>query len=211
VVGQSLTYTFTGIGIEVYGSLDTPATKGIPGVQFQIDRNPVETLNSTATPLTYHLDQITTHQILFQANNLNAGQHTITISITDTTDNGPFFYFDFFTVQTGMDSVAGHVILDDKDSGISYVPQWTNPGVPDEYLGGTSQSAGTGSLATVDFNGTFIVHFRISSTPLEFLPPYLYHTCSTVGLPLLEVLLTAVVHRYGRGARLPAGSPKHRL
>jgi hypothetical protein len=153
--GQSMTYTFTGTMITVYGSLDTPASKGLPQVEFKVNSIDAVQINSTGT-IKYRTNALTTHQVLFTSPNLVQGTHTITISMTGTAAaNGPYFYFDFFTVKTGVDSVAGHVLLDDRDESIDYVPQWKNNGIADEYLGTTSQTPASGSTATVQFNGEY--------------------------------------------------------
>lgn len=153
--GQSISYSFSGTGISVYGSLDAPAIKGLPGVTFQVDNITPQLINSTGS-LTWDIGSLTTHVQLYQSPNLVSGSHTLTITVTNTTVNGPFFYLDFFTIATGRDSVAGHVILDDRDESIKYVPIWGQPGIPAEYLASTSQSGGNQSTATLTFNGECI-------------------------------------------------------
>lgn len=43
---QSLSYTFRGTGITVYGTLDSAATKGVPGVQFRVDGSVPKAMNA---------------------------------------------------------------------------------------------------------------------------------------------------------------------
>lgn len=153
--GQSLSYTFSGTGISVYGSLDQPARKGLPGVEFKIDDMDPRQINSTP-PLTYELDKLRTRIPLWKSPNLSDQSHNITITVTNATENGPYFYFDFFAIETNRDSVAGRVLFDDRDDAMQYVPEWKNNGIPSEYMGTTSECPGKGSTATFTFNGKYL-------------------------------------------------------
>lgn len=155
--GQTMSYSFTGTTITVYGSLDSPSRtrKGLPGVEFQVDTLPSQQINATGS-IKHNLNSLTTHQPVYQSPNLIEGTHTITITVTNSTANGPYFYFDFFTVKTEKKSVSGQVLVDSRDESIQYVPQWARAGVPEEYMQTTNVSPGTGSFSTLNFNGTWI-------------------------------------------------------
>jgi hypothetical protein len=154
-IDQSFTYTFNGTGISVYGSLDTPATNGLPGVQFQVDGLETQQTNATGA-ITYELGRLETHQVLYKSPALSAGTHTIKVQVTNATTNGPYLYFDFFTIDTGLESVAGHVILDDRDETIDYFPEWIKAGVGQEYMNTTMWPPSPDSYITVKFNGMHV-------------------------------------------------------
>jgi hypothetical protein len=150
---QSLSYKFNGTRITVYGSLDKPKNN-LVGVEFQVDNNNPEKINSTGT-LTWQIDQLHTHLALYQSSLLSDGEHTINIKVTNATADGPYFYFDFFTVDSNKNKVTGNVIVDDRDNSITYVPQWDSNGVPIEYMGTTTQSPKNGSTASFQFTGAY--------------------------------------------------------
>jgi hypothetical protein len=187
---QSLSYSFYGTSITVYGPLDSPASKGLAGVTFQVDNTSPSNINSTGT-LTGNLGSLTSHVVLYTSPNLvdnaDGSPHKLTISVTSASSNGPYFYFDFFTVATAKDSVAENVILDDRDDSISYVPTWNKPGTSLELLSTTSQSPGTGSTATFSFTGEqpyFFLNF--DTLLLELFTPISYNASLTCPLLLLH-------------------------
>lgn len=153
--GQSLSYTFDGTDIAVYGSVDMPATKGLPGVEFKIDSLPPEKFSDIhpITSNTFNATGFTTHQALYRSPHLLAGTHTINISITDITSGGPYFWLDFLIITTDQESVAGHVIVDDRDPAIQYHEGWKLSGNPAEYLQTIHWPNNTDSYATMEFNG----------------------------------------------------------
>jgi hypothetical protein len=159
---QSLSYSFYGTSITVYGPLDSPASKGLAGVTFQVDNISPSNINSTGT-LTGSLGSLTSHVALYTSpnlvNNADGSPHKLTISVTSASSNGPYFYFDFFTVATAKDSEAGNVILDDRDDSISYALTWTQEGGYTEFLKTTTRSPGIGSTATVSFTGEHPYYF----------------------------------------------------
>lgn len=163
--GQSLSYEFYGTSIAVYGSVDSPATRGLPGVEFKIDSFPPERLSDTYSPLfpTYNSTGFNTYQPLYRSQPLAADTHTISITVTNVTVGGPFFWFDFFMVGSGRESVAGHVLLDDRDEAIRYHRVWADAGVSPELMQTTRWPVDTGAYATLEFNGLcFIRCFMIS-------------------------------------------------
>jgi hypothetical protein len=157
--GQSLSYTFRGTNITVYGTLDTVTKNWLPGVEFRVDGSMPKPINETGS-LTWSLDGTVSHQPLWTSPMLSLDTHTITINITDTSSNGPYFYFDFFTVDTGADSASGYVIVDNWDDSIDYSsgPQgWRPAGVQTEYLNTTAWPLDAGSSAIISFTGTFLL------------------------------------------------------
>lgn len=176
--GQFLSYSFTGTGISVYGSSDSPASKGLPGVEFKLDSMSPQPINATGT-LTYTLGILTTHQVLYRSPDLAFGTHSLTVTVTDSTINGPYLYFDFLTVTTGQDSVSGQVILDDRSEAIKYVPQWNDTGIPAEYLDTASLPPTVDSYATMEFNG-MSSHLP---PPTSHLPPHLPSSNEIIQFP----------------------------
>lgn len=166
--GQSISFSFTGTSVSVYGSLDSPspAKKGLPGVEFKVDTLPAQPINSTGT-IKNNLDILTSHQVIYKSPNLIEGLHNITVTVTNSTADGPYFYFDFFTVNTERNSVSGQVLVDSRTDGIQYVPQWTRLGGANEFMSTTSQSEGTGSTATLNFNGMCISKISSHRPPVS--------------------------------------------
>ena len=80
--------------------------------------------------------------------------HTLSIQTGTPRNPAAFFYFDFFTVASGGDSVEGNVIVDDSDTTVLYTGEWSRAGATDEYLGTTTYAPPSGS-ATFRFNGEF--------------------------------------------------------
>lgn len=150
---QSLSYTFKGIGVSIYGNLEEPAIKGLPDVQFQVDDGPAQLINSSLTPFTSRWDQTISHRLVFRSNNLTDGLHTININIMGS--RAPF-YFDFLTIETGADTKTGNIILDDQHASIRYTPRWNRSSTMEEYLGGSSRVQKNGSYATLEFSGEYI-------------------------------------------------------
>lgn len=64
-------------------------------------------------------------------------------------------------MDSGSDSVAGDVILDDRDQSLLFSGSWSNNGIVEEYMGTTRQTPGeaNGGTMTLQFNGTAITVF----------------------------------------------------
>ncbi|KIM22514.1 hypothetical protein M408DRAFT_332890 [Serendipita vermifera MAFF 305830] len=156
--GDQLSYTFFGTGISVYGTIDTPSTKGLPSATFSIDGAPSTALNSTGSLVIDNRGIVTSHVLLYKSTSLAKGSHTITVKTGTPANATAQFYFDYFAVSTGSDSTSGDVLVDDRDSSIVYSGPWVDNGISAEYLGTTRQSPGTanGGTATFRFNGTGI-------------------------------------------------------
>lgn len=165
--GQSLSYTFEGTSISVFGSLDNPDENGSPEVRFTIDNLPSAPWNATGS-LNTKTDRLMSHQALFRSFNLLPGTHTLTIDILNSGPEGPFFYFDYFTISTGdstsylgqrIESNADarqYFIVDDRDLSINYIPRWNTDGIPAEYFGTTSVPSTEGAVAIFAFDGEYL-------------------------------------------------------
>ncbi|KAG8858140.1 hypothetical protein FRB91_010290 [Serendipita sp. 411] len=156
--GDTIEYTFEGVGISVYGTVDTPGSKGLPDASFVVDNSTPSPFNNTGdAPL--RPNKVTSHMLYYQSELLSQGKHTIKI-----TNNGVApFYFDFFVVDSGRDDftpMSGwpNLIVDDRDLGIQYAGTWKADGVKAEYLKTTHQSPpkSTGGNASFSFMGSMI-------------------------------------------------------
>ena len=92
--------------------------------------------------------------LLYQSPGMARDTHTLSIKTGTPRNPAAFFYLDFFTVSSGGDSVEGNVMVDDRDSAISYAGEWGRAGATDEYLG-TTMHAPPGGSATFHFNGVY--------------------------------------------------------
>ena len=115
--------------------------------------------NSSGEVLNWDPGVVTSHALLYKSPTLPMGNHTINIAIaspdeTTSTTPGPF-YFDHFTVDSGSKSIAGDVILDDRDPSILYAGNWGISGFLQEYLGTSRVSPGAENPGpmTFQFNG----------------------------------------------------------
>lgn len=171
--GQSLSYTFTGTSIMVYGTLDMPATKGLAGVTFQIDSLSPQMINATGT-LTNNINKTVSHTAIYKSPNLVDGTHTLNINVTEASMDGPYFFFDFFTIETGQDSMAGHIIVDNLGGGVQYIPTFVRDGTPNDYSGTNNRSPANGSSATFSFIGGYLVHPFFPANLVPFLRLHLH-------------------------------------
>ncbi|KIM22508.1 hypothetical protein M408DRAFT_28639 [Serendipita vermifera MAFF 305830] len=155
--GNTITYTFTGTRITVYGSLSSPGRKGIPSSTYQIDSGMPVRFNSTGElPNVSTATSNISHIPFYTSPTLPEGQHTITITVEPGT-NTPSFYFDFFVITTSNWQAGPSVIVDDTDTGlIEYGPGWTQAGVWREYGGSVRGTP-------PDTNGTAVFRFQGTS------------------------------------------------
>ncbi|KAG8801202.1 hypothetical protein FRC17_006698 [Serendipita sp. 399] len=169
--GDTIEFTFQGVRISVYGTLDTPGTKGYPDASFTIDNGTPAGFNNTGTAVNAKPNRVSSHILYYQSELLSPGTHTIKA----TSNGGNAFNFDFFVVDTGRDDftttagATGNVIVDDSDLSIQYAVSWKPQGVPQEYLGTTHQSPprATGGNASFEFMGSAIAVYGTTDSKRE--------------------------------------------
>ncbi|KAG8760032.1 hypothetical protein FRC14_004262 [Serendipita sp. 396] len=148
--GDTMEYTFEGVGISVYGTLNKATSQGQPNIVFSID-------NGSPASISAHNvgDEITSHILFYQSPVLVNGTHTLKAI---STGGGSAFYFDFLTVDTAREDAVGDVIVDDRDLGVLYSGTWDQSGTESEYLYTTSKTpkGPNGGTATFTFEGTAI-------------------------------------------------------
>ena len=160
---------FLGTSISVYGTLNTPLSLGLPTPRFGIDDSDTTAFNSSGDVLNWNRGAQTSHALLYKSPTLPKGNHTIKIAIASpsgTTTPGPF-YLDYFTVDSGSESVTGDVILDERDPSLLYSGNWGFTGIPEEYMGTTRASPDAGNPGTMTFHfngklGTFSARMILS-------------------------------------------------
>ncbi|PVF96527.1 hypothetical protein CPB86DRAFT_827142 [Serendipita vermifera] len=196
--GGSVLFTFQGTGVDVYATLDRPATLGSPAPLFSIDNETPVRFNQTGdirpdTPTpgafmtlprkqtlgflcgqkpkvanrflaTFQLGRVmdarcatdaTSHHPVMRFGDLSQGEHALNITCDRVSSSGPFFYFDFVVVTTSESNAPRYVIVDERDSSVSYTGNWGSSGANNEYDHSTTYSPSTpnGGTATFTFNG----------------------------------------------------------
>ena len=141
----------------MYGTVDSPASKGIPAPVYKLDDfapTGPNAANVTAIP------DIQSHLLLYQSPPLLDTTHTLNISISNLTIGGPNFYFDFFTIDVSTPEPMSHILVDDRSSDIHYSGDWTDSHSFNSYLGTDRMAADSGnSIATFAFTGTQALAF----------------------------------------------------
>ncbi|PVF96526.1 hypothetical protein CPB86DRAFT_827141 [Serendipita vermifera] len=172
-IGDSVLFKFQGIGIEVYATLDRPATFGVPSPLFTIDnRRPVR-FNETGDVLPEVPTDTTSHYVVGRFDGLSQGEHILNITVDNVSSSGPFFFFDFMVVTTNDLEAPGYVIIDDREAPISYytyTEDWGQSGAGNEFEHTTtySPSGPDSGVAMFTFNGTEVaVYGATSSTTSE--------------------------------------------
>jgi len=143
---------YAGTRIFVFGTVDSPASKGMPNATYSLDSLPPTGMNgadvSTITDTQSHIR-------LYQSAVLENGRHTLNISLSNTSSTSPKYYFDFFTIEVQSVPSTAHVIVDDRDPGIKYSGNWTESSSFNEYMYTDSEAPDSGNAnATYLFNGT---------------------------------------------------------
>ncbi|KAG8780620.1 hypothetical protein FRC20_009419, partial [Serendipita sp. 405] len=176
--GATMTYTFRGTGITVYGTLSKPETYGTPGSTYSIDGGTPYRFNSTGDVVNTGDPGVTfSHIPFYRSPTLNYGDHTIVVRVDNVDDSvARRYFFDFFTVQgvqdddnaqgSGAANGPGFTIVDDRDSRVSLsATGWVTggSGTSTDYEGTTSTTPkGRNGVATFTFAGTDIaVYGRI--------------------------------------------------
>ncbi|KAG8833630.1 hypothetical protein FRB91_010287 [Serendipita sp. 411] len=176
--GATMTYTFRGTGITVYGTLSKPETYGTPGSTYSIDGGTLYRFNSTGDVVNTGDPGVTfSHIPFYRSPTLNYGDHTIVVRVDNVDDSvARRYFFDFFTVQgvqdddnaqgSGAANGPGFTIVDDRDSRVSLsATGWatSGSGTSTDYEGTTSTTPkGRNGVATFTFTGTDIaVYGRI--------------------------------------------------
>ncbi|KAG8832233.1 hypothetical protein FRC18_005351 [Serendipita sp. 400] len=176
--GATMTYTFRGTGITVYGTLSKPETYGTPGSTYSIDGGTPYRFNSTGDVVNTDDPGVTfSHIPFYRSPTLNYGDHTIVVRVDNVDDSvARRYFFDFFTVQgvqdddnaqgSGAANGPGFTIVDDRDSRVSLsATGWatSGSGTSTDYEGTTSTTPkGRNGVATFTFTGTDIaVYGRI--------------------------------------------------
>ncbi|PVF95125.1 hypothetical protein CPB86DRAFT_764620 [Serendipita vermifera] len=150
-VGDSVLFTFEGTGIDVYATLDHPATQGAPSPLFTMDNgSPVRFDTSSLSGN----DNVTSHYAVMRYNDLSQGEHTLDITVEGVSPSGPYFYFDFAVVTTNDLDAPGYVIVDDQDRDIFYDNTWVTEIGESDFRNTVSTVAGRDSVCTLTFNGT---------------------------------------------------------
>ncbi|PVF96525.1 hypothetical protein CPB86DRAFT_786885 [Serendipita vermifera] len=164
-IGDSVLFTFQGTGIDVYATLDRPATIGAPGPLFTIDNKAPVRFNETGDVLPELPTDTTSHHLVMRYDGLSQGEHTLNITADRVSSSGPFFYFDFVVVTTNDDNAPGYVIVNDRETSISYIGDWGQSGAENEFEHTTRISpSGTNSgSATFIFNGTEVAVYGATS------------------------------------------------
>ncbi|PVF96528.1 hypothetical protein CPB86DRAFT_860151 [Serendipita vermifera] len=122
--GDSVLFTFEGTGVDVYATLNSPATIGTLGPLFTIDDGTPVRFNETGDIHTASPTNPASHVLVMRFYSLSQGQHTLNITFDRFALTRPFFYFDFVVVTTNDMNASGYVIVDDKDPSISYTGDW---------------------------------------------------------------------------------------
>ncbi|KAF9268650.1 hypothetical protein L218DRAFT_852939 [Marasmius fiardii PR-910] len=146
--GGSVTFSFTGTGIEVFGS----KRLNHGNYQVQLDGSSFPTQSGTAA------DPGTFQTSLFSRTNLNDGPHTI--MITNQGTNKQFLDIDFITLRSSVGGIDEHLIMttvQDDDPAFIYSPisSWsTTPDNLGTFSGGSGHSTPDGSMTfTFDVSG----------------------------------------------------------
>ncbi|KAG8786961.1 hypothetical protein FRC15_010369 [Serendipita sp. 397] len=143
-------YSFEGIGISVYATLNNVVSQGQPDIVFSIDNDNPVSFNANSVG-----DEVVSHILVYQSPVLFNGTHPLKAI---STGRGSPFYFDFLTVDNAQENPFGDVIVDDRDLSILYSGTWEPNGAESEYLHTTSQTpkGPNGGTATFTFEGTGI-------------------------------------------------------
>jgi hypothetical protein len=143
---------YAGTRIFVFGTVDSPISKGTANVTYSLDSFPPTGMNGADLST---ITDVQSHILLYQSPAVENGKHTLNISLSNTNSTSPKYYFDFFTIEVQSVSSTDHVIVDDRDSSIKYSGNWTKSSSFNEYMYTDSEAPDSGNAnATYLFNGT---------------------------------------------------------
>ncbi|KIM26749.1 hypothetical protein M408DRAFT_25035 [Serendipita vermifera MAFF 305830] len=128
--GDTLTFTFEGISLALWGTLDRPAVVGSPNVSFCIDGGAPVAFNHSGLVTSDLSTDYMPHMLLYKSLTLSKGSHMLNVSVPAIVQ-APF-YFDFLTIDAGEDIMAGDVIVDDTE--FRYTGTWFEAGAQYEHL-----------------------------------------------------------------------------
>ncbi|KIM26746.1 hypothetical protein M408DRAFT_25032 [Serendipita vermifera MAFF 305830] len=114
--GDTLTYSFTGTSLGVWGTLDRTAMLGSPNATFTMDNLPPFTFNQTGHVKSDLPNNSMSHLLLYQSPRLADGEHTLTVTVAPSATQA-MFYVDFFMIEK---EGPGNVIVDDFDMRLSF-------------------------------------------------------------------------------------------
>ena len=144
-------FGYAGTRIFVFGTVDSPISKGIANATYSLDTLPPTGMNGADLST---ITDIQSHIRLYQSAVLENGKHTLNISLSNANSASPKYFFDFFTIEVQSVSPTAHVIVDDRDSSIKYSGNWTESSSFNEYMYTDSEAPDSGNAnATYSFNG----------------------------------------------------------
>ena len=141
-VGDSVSFTFTGNGVRLYGSQASTLGK----LSITIDGGPATLVNCFGPGLSINFDYLTK---LYEINGLSSGSHTLvaTVATKDPLSSGNGVSLDLFEVLTG--GPPNDVIMDNTDTtGVTITGAWSSSngvagyyGLDDIYDGNTGKGS----------------------------------------------------------------------
>lgn len=139
--------------------MDAPGSKGIPISTYKFDHvndDDRVVFNSSGISGPVDRSSITSHVLFYQSPPTTVGEHTVTATVWNVSEDGPKFYFDFITFEAGDSSDTNdstRFVLDDDDTSIQYGGTWTRGNTQGEYLNTHHQASADGGT-TVTFKWT---------------------------------------------------------
>ncbi|KIM21422.1 hypothetical protein M408DRAFT_103924 [Serendipita vermifera MAFF 305830] len=164
----TVSFSFQGSLLSVFGTIDTPNTKQYPGATFSVSPNavlPTRLSSESLLPMIPVGESIvaTTHLRLFTTDLMAMGDYKMSIKTDGVWAGGPSFYLDFLVVQI-PDEVQnpgdqGLLIVDDDDSRWAYTTsagEWATGSGSGTYMNTSQLTTMHGGMVTLEFEGTDI-------------------------------------------------------
>lgn len=128
---------------------------GYPNATFKLDDDGPETpFNASGISGIVDGNSVTSHVLFYQSPSTSQEHHILNVTVSNVSETGPFFYFDFLTFDKASIGSSVRYVLDDDDPSIVYGGSWTPGSRPGEYLGTHRQSSVSGGTnVTFKFNG----------------------------------------------------------
>lgn len=157
----TVTFSFNGRVVDVFGTIDAPATYGYPNASFVI--NPTDTgsslkhMNETgAIPPIEDLTVATSHIELFKTGLMERGNYTMTLVTDGVREGGPTFYLDFLRVLPPDGIYIDLIPVDDNDEEWDYIGDWVPGNHTGDYLYSAHETPHEGGSAELKFYGSEI-------------------------------------------------------